>query len=131
MRWEALRSNTAPASPAAKSAVLAAAAKTRKGPWSEVEGREFLEANGVPLVPAGLVHGADEAATAARSFGFPVVLKICAAEIPHKSDIGGVALNLRNEEEVRTAYAEVNPPWCLEDRVEGLDVLIVADRDGH
>lgn len=78
-----------------------------RGPWSEHRGRKVLEENGVPLVPAALVQTADEAVAAADRFGYPVVLKICAAEIAHKSDIGGVALNLTSSGEVRSAYATV------------------------
>lgn len=61
----------------------------------------------MPLVPAALVQSADEAVAAAEKFSFPSVLKICAAEIAHKSDIGGVALNLRSADEVRQAYDAV------------------------
>ncbi|ASP23479.1 succinyl-CoA synthetase subunit alpha (plasmid) [Antarctobacter heliothermus] len=79
----------------------------RDGPWSEHAGRAVLEASGVPLVPAVLVHSSDEAVAAAEQLGYPVVLKICAAEIAHKSDIGGVALNLATPEAVRSAYESV------------------------
>lgn len=80
----------------------------RQGPWSEAEGRRLLEAAGVPLVPAILVTGVEEAVSAADRLGYPVVLKICAAEIAHKSDIGGVKLNLASPAEVRDAYAAVS-----------------------
>ena len=80
---------------------------TKQGAWSEAEGRRILVESGVPLVPAELVQSADEAVAAAGRLGFPVVLKICSAQIAHKSDIGGVALNLRNSAEVRTAYDAV------------------------
>lgn len=74
------------------------------GPWSELSGRSFLSEAGVPLVPAELATTAEEAAAAARRLGFPVALKLCSAQIPHKSDIGGVALHLRSATAVRDAF---------------------------
>ncbi|MGQ3292389.1 MAG: acetate--CoA ligase family protein, partial [Shinella sp.] len=88
-------------------APVIAPGNSRKGPWSEHSGRKLLEANGVPLVPAELVSSAQDAVAAAGRLGYPVVLKICAAEIAHKSDIGGVALNLHTAEAVRDAYERV------------------------
>lgn len=86
---------------------LVFAGNRRSGPWSEHQGRQVLEACGVPLVPAALASNADEAVAAAEKFGYPVALKICAAEIAHKSDIGGVALNLGSAGAVREAFLSV------------------------
>jgi acyl-CoA synthetase (NDP forming) len=80
----------------------------KRGPWSEAEGRRLLEAADVPLVPAVLATTVEEAVAAAERLGYPVVLKVCAAEIAHKSDIGGVKLNLRSQAELRHAYAAVS-----------------------
>jgi acetate---CoA ligase (ADP-forming) len=77
------------------------------GPWSEQQARELLTAAGVPVVPGGLAGSADEAADLAQRVGLPVALKICSAQITHKSDIGGVALGLNTEAEVRAAYEKV------------------------
>jgi acyl-CoA synthetase (NDP forming) len=79
----------------------------RRGPWSEADGRDLLLQAGVPVVPAVLVQSAEEAVVAAGKIGFPVVLKICASEIAHKSDIGGVALKLNGPLEVTTAYERI------------------------
>lgn len=79
----------------------------KSGAWSEFEGRKLLESAGVPIVPARLVHDVDEALDVSNSFGYPVVLKVCSAEIAHKSDVGGVALNLKTAQEVRAAFASV------------------------
>ena len=84
-----------------------AVAPARSGPWSEAESRELLTAAGVPVVPGGLAQSADEAVAIAQRVGLPVALKICSAQITHKSDIGGVALGLSSEAEVRAAYAKV------------------------
>jgi acetate---CoA ligase (ADP-forming) len=76
-------------------------------PWSEAAARAVLGDAGVPLVPAELVGSADEAVAAARRLGTPVALKICAAEITHKSDAGGVALGLSSDVDIRAAYERV------------------------
>jgi acetate---CoA ligase (ADP-forming) len=91
-------------------AAQAQAAGTRvtvSGPWSEARARDRLTAAGVPVVPGGLARSADEAADLAIRVGLPAALKICSAQITHKSDIGGVALGLRTEAEVRAAYEKV------------------------
>ena len=108
VRWSKARQAAQPAAPAARTPPGPSSAGTRSGPWSEHEGRKVLEAHGVPLVPAALAQSADEAVAAAERFGFPSALKICAAEIAHKSDIGGVALNLCSADDVRQAYDAVS-----------------------
>ena len=106
VRWNKARANLKATGPC-RTAVPPFASGSRKGAWSEFEGRQLLEASGVPLVPAALVQTVEEALSASDKFGYPVVLKICSSAIAHKSDIGGVALNLRSAEEVRTAFASV------------------------
>ena len=76
-------------------------------PWSEAAARDLLASSGVPVVPGELVNAADAAVVAARRLGLPVVLKVCSAQIAHKSDIGGVAVGLGTEAEVRAGYARV------------------------
>jgi acyl-CoA synthetase (NDP forming) len=77
------------------------------GPWSEDAARRLLADAGVPVVPGGLAGSADEAVEIARTVGLPVALKICSAQITHKSDIGGVVLGLGSEAEVRAGYEKV------------------------
>lgn len=103
VRWCQARKSLAEASPKTTDPVSGSPVLP-VGPWSEYAGRQFLENSGVPLVPAELVNSADEAVAAADRLGYPVVLKICAARIAHKSDIGGVALNLQTADAVRAAY---------------------------
>ena len=75
--------------------------------WSENEARELLAGFGVPVVPAELVDSPDAAAHAAARIGFPVALKVCSSQIPHKSDIGAVALGLGTAEEVKASCAQI------------------------
>ena len=73
----------------------------------ETEARELLSLYGVALPPAGLAKTEDEAVTAAAAVGFPVALKIVSPEIIHKSDAGGILLNLGDEKAVREGFAAV------------------------
>ena len=75
--------------------------------WTESAARDLLTSAGIPVVPAGLARSADEAAEAARALGTPVALKISSAQVSHKSDIGGVLLNLSGDAAVRAGYEQV------------------------
>jgi acyl-CoA synthetase (NDP forming) len=80
---------------------------TAINPWSEAAARNLLASCAVPLVPGELVTSAEAAARAARRLGSPVALKVCSAQITHKSDIGGVALGVHGDAQVRDAYRRV------------------------
>ena len=74
---------------------------------SQLVERRALEALthcGFPIVPYKLATSADQAAAAAAQMGFPVVLKISGPKILHKTDVGGVMLNLPDEASVRQAH---------------------------
>jgi acyl-CoA synthetase (NDP forming) len=75
--------------------------------WSEYRASAFLAEHGIPVVPSVLVTDPQAAADAAGMLGYPVVLKLAADGIEHKSDIGGVKVGLRNAAEARVAYADV------------------------
>jgi acyl-CoA synthetase (NDP forming) len=68
---------------------------------------EIVSAYGAPVIDGRFVADEESAVEAARELGLPVVLKVVSAEISHKSDFGGVQLNLRSEEGVRAAYREM------------------------
>ena len=71
---------------------------------SENVSKAFLEAYEIPVTKPHLARNVDEAATLGKRLGFPVVMKIHSPQITHKTDVGGVALNLGSEEAVRRAY---------------------------
>ena len=73
----------------------------------ETEARELLEAYGVKMPPAVLAGSPEEAAEAASVMGFPAVLKVVSPQILHKSEVGGVKLDLKGEEEVKDAFGEI------------------------
>ena len=70
----------------------------------EFETRQLLEAYGIANVPGGLAKEEAEAIQIAEQIGYPVVIKIAAEGLLHKSEAGGIRLNLRNAEELRVAY---------------------------
>jgi acyl-CoA synthetase (NDP forming) len=74
---------------------------------SEHEAMQLLAEAGVPVAPHGLARDADEAVRIAERLGYPVAVKLCSREILHKSDVGGVALNLHDAGAVRAAFAQV------------------------
>ena len=92
---------------AGSASVGLARAVPASGPWSEAQARRLLAAGGVPVVPGELAGSAEEAAAIARKVGLPVALKICSAQITHKSDVGGVVLGLSSAAEVRAGYEKV------------------------
>ncbi|MFW5713833.1 MAG: acetate--CoA ligase family protein [Brevefilum sp.] len=69
--------------------------------FGEAETRPLLEAYGLELVPGGLAKDADEAVQIASEIGYPVAVKIVSPQILHKSDMGGILLNISNESELR------------------------------
>jgi acyl-CoA synthetase (NDP forming) len=74
---------------------------------TEVESKQILGEEGIPVARAQLAATREEAVAAARQIGLPVVLKIVSPDISHKSDVGGVKLNLGSEEEVAAAFDEI------------------------
>lgn len=73
----------------------------------EHETRQLLDLYQIPNVPGRLASTADEAAQIADEIGFPVVLKIVAEGILHKSDVGGIVLNLAHEADLRAAFEDL------------------------
>jgi len=73
----------------------------------EDEGREILDAYGFPLPNSALAATEDEAVDAANKVGYPIVMKIASPQIVHKSDAGGVKVNLINDDEVRNGFKTI------------------------
>lgn len=74
---------------------------------TEVEALKVLQAYGIPTVPFRVVHSEEDAVEAALEMRFPVVVKILSPDLVHKTDAGGVVVDLRSPEEVREAYRSV------------------------
>jgi acetyltransferase len=74
---------------------------------SEADSKSLLEAYGIPVTKALPARSAAEAQVLASEIGYPVVLKVLSPQITHKTDVGGVALNIRTPEALSIAYDEV------------------------
>jgi acetate---CoA ligase (ADP-forming) len=78
------------------------------GMLDEQRSKAVIEAFGIPTPTEAKVTSADDAVRAAREIGYPVVLKLVSSTIAHKSDIGGVALDLADDDAVRQAYRRIH-----------------------
>jgi acyl-CoA synthetase (NDP forming) len=72
---------------------------------SEPEGHDILSAYGLPVPPHRLCKTADEAVAAAKEIGYPVVLKIVSPDIMHKTEFGGVRVNITDDAKMKTEFA--------------------------
>jgi acetyl coenzyme A synthetase (ADP forming)-like protein len=115
---------------AAARRIVDAALEGRTEAWLDAEAtRGLLEAYGVPVVPERVAQTVDEAVGAASDLGMPVVLKTAAAGA-HKTEQGGIALDLRNEDQVRAAAERIGPPFLVQPMISsGAELLagIVQD----
>jgi acetyltransferase len=74
---------------------------------TEAEAKDLLAAYGIPVVPTVTAATPEAAVAAARRLGYPVVLKLLSQTVTHKSDVGGVQLNLADDDAVRSAFAAI------------------------
>jgi acetyltransferase len=101
---------------------------------TEVESKDVLKQYGIPVVETHVACSQDEAARIAAALGFPVVLKIYSETITHKTDVGGVKLNLADEAGVRRAYSEIESAVREKagaDRFQGVSVQPMIRLDGY
>jgi acyl-CoA synthetase (NDP forming) len=96
-------------SKASARAVLEKALKSANGAAAldEVASKKLLKAYGIPVSKEEIAQTAAEAVKIAKKIGFPVVAKVVSADILHKSDIGGVVLNLNSAAEVKKAFNDI------------------------
>lgn len=84
--------------------IIESAISEKRSVLTEPESIALLEAFGIPTVRNGIARSAEEALVLAVSMGFPVAMKIYSEDISHKSDVGGVALDIASASDVRSAY---------------------------
>ncbi len=87
--------------------IIAKARADGRGALTEPEAKEVFRAYGLPVGQGKLAKTVDEAVAAAKELGFPLVMKIVSPQILHKSDAGGVKVNIKDEEGVRAAFATI------------------------
>ncbi len=118
---------------------------SKEGFINESDAGEVLSAYGLPVIRTETAKTEEEALRLARDMGYPLVMKLSSPDITHKTEVGGVRLDLRSEADVRSAFAEItesarrtNP----EARIEGVtlqpflsspdyEILLGAKRDEH
>jgi len=116
--------------------------KAGDGPLSEQDSKRLLSQVGIRVPREVLAETADRAADAADAIGYPVVLKVASADIPHKTEAGGVRLNLSSRHEVAEAWGEIMSSarayapsaWIdgvsvQEQIVGGLEMIVGCSRD--
>lgn len=92
----------------------------------EFGAKRALAAAGIPVLQERLVQDADAAARAAAEIGFPVVLKIVSPDLPHKTEVGGVKVDLASVDEVRQAFAEMLRSVAVKAPQAAIDGVLVA-----
>src|SRR6202158_656829 len=101
---------------------------------TELESKELLSLYGIPMVETRFAANEDKAATLASELGFPVVLKVFSKTITHKTDVGGVKLNLQDEAAVRAAYRAIQSSVAEKaspDQFSGVTVQPMVKFEGY
>lgn len=123
-------------------AIPASAPGGERRTLSEYDSGAILREYGIPTPEGGIAASADEAASIADRVGYPVAMKVASADIPHKSDIGGVMLNLKSADEAQhrlcpdhgqrggaRAAARVDGVFVQKMLKPGLEVIIGVNND--
>ncbi len=111
--------------------IIENALNERRFTLSNTESKAVLRAFHIPVSPCINVDSAADALVAAENLGLPVAMKINSPDITHKSDVGGVRLNIREPRSVRTAFREMMDTVELhspEARIQGVTVEPMLDR---
>jgi len=87
--------------------ILERARRERRVSLLSVEARRVVQAYGIPVPPSELAQNVRQAVSAAEGIGYPVAMKVVSPQILHKTDIGGVKLNLNSDREVEIAFTEI------------------------
>jgi acetate---CoA ligase (ADP-forming) len=127
--------------PATRTGAVPARAQLGHGILSYLATDKLLHAYGIPLAPAVLAQSASDAVSAATKLGYPCVLKVASADIPHKTEFGALRLGLRDREEVQAAHEEMlasvsakKPDANIEGvlvqkQIKGVECLLGISRD--
>jgi acetyltransferase len=118
---------------------LRAAQEQGRSVLTELESKRILEGYGIPVVETRAAKTAEEAVDHAARLGYPVVVKIESRTITHKSDVGGVQLDLRSPEAVREAFEGIRsrvPPGDFDGvtvqrmvRIDGYELIVGSSID--
>jgi acyl-CoA synthetase (NDP forming) len=107
-------------------AVCREALAARAEDWlSAAETRLFLRALRFEVPPGGVAADAEEAVELARAVGFPVAVKLASRRLTHKTEVGGVHLDLKTEDDVRRAFAAIVARLAQDQRLDAMDGVLV------
>ena len=113
--------------------IINKARKSKRTILTEYESKQVLAAYGVPTIPGAVATSEEEAVKAAEAMGYPVVAKIHSYTITHKTDVGGVLLNLKTADDVREAFRSIKQ--SVEEKVgsgfDGVNIQPMVKMDGY
>ena len=115
-------------------AIVAAARAQGRTVLTEFESKRIMAAYGIPTVETRVATTEDEAVAAAEAIGFPVVLKLHSFTITHKTDVGGVVLDISGAEAVRSAFRAIESAVGRSagaEHFQGVSVQPMVARDGY
>lgn len=111
--------------------IIQAARQANRTLLTESESKQILAAYGIPVVQTCVARSGNEAMDCANAIGYPVVLKLLSQTITHKSDVGGVQLNLPDAEAVRRAYQIIHDAVSSSSDFLGVTVQPMIKLDGY
>lgn len=114
--------------------IIDAARKSGRTILTEYESKQIFAAYGIPTTPVDIAASEDEAVKIAEAMGYPVVIKIHSETITHKTDIGGVKLNLGNADAVRRAFNDIKTAVHEKagaEHFQGVSVQPMVKLDGY
>jgi acetyltransferase len=114
-------------------ATIGAARAAGRTLLTEAESKQVLAAYGIPVVETRVAATVDEAVAIARDLGYPVVVKLYSHFVTHKTDVGGVELNLQDESDVRQAWQRIREAVSAKsapEHFEGVTVQPMMKADG-
>ena len=106
--------------------IIAGALERRGAGWlTTEETRNVLSAIKLPVQPGGAARTADEAAALAKRVGYPIAIKLASHHIVHKTEVGGVQLNLRDEQAVRKAFESIRTRLAETNQLDAMEGVLV------
>lgn len=113
--------------------LIGSAVRQNRKTLSEWESARLLTGFGIPMARGIFANSWDEVRTAAESIGYPVVLKACSPEVSHKTEGGLVAVDLRNEAELKPAFQRISGAspdkgggFLVQERIKGRRELVMG-----
>jgi len=111
--------------------ITSAALQSGRTILTEYESKQILAVYDLPVTPSKIAATAEEAVAAAGTIGFPVVLKLHSQIVTHKSDRGGVRLNLEDAASVRAAFAEIQTAFISDQSFQGVTIQPMIKKSGY